>query len=91
MIMLCLDSEGLITQALLTANFEAAVDVCLHSNRNAEAVMLAMAGGSELFKRTQARVLEKQQDALSRVLKIHLLQEYSCLNSCFFVCVSSSF
>ena len=27
------DTDGLITQALLTGNFEAAVDVCLHADR----------------------------------------------------------
>ena len=43
------------------------MDVCLHSGRNAAAVMLAFTGGSDLFRRTQARVLEKQQDSLSRV------------------------
>ena len=61
------DAEGLITKALLTADFAAAVELCLHTDRLADAVILAMAGGAELTKRTQARVLEKQQDNLSKV------------------------
>ena len=33
MFILLADTDGLITQALLTGNFEAAVDVCLHADR----------------------------------------------------------
>lgn len=29
----CVDTDGLISQALLTGNFEAAVDVCLYADR----------------------------------------------------------
>ena len=49
------------------ADFAAAVEVCLHTDRLADAVILALAGGTELTRRTQARVLEKQQDNLSKV------------------------
>uniref|UniRef100_A0A8C0XQ58 Protein transport protein Sec31A n=1 Tax=Castor canadensis TaxID=51338 RepID=A0A8C0XQ58_CASCN len=42
------DIDGLITQALLTGNFESAVDLCLHDNRMADAIILAIAGGQEL-------------------------------------------
>ena len=33
------DTDGLITQALLTGNFEAAVDVCLHADRMVSSIV----------------------------------------------------
>ena len=59
--------EGLVTQALLTANFEAAVEVCLHHERLAEAVVLAIAGGPELLARTQKKVFAASKTSLNRV------------------------
>lgn len=61
------DIDGLITQALLTGNFESAVDLCLHDNRMADAIILAIAGGQELLSRTQKKYFAKTQGKITRV------------------------
>lgn len=64
------DCDGLITEALLTANFAAAVDVALHHNRQAEAMILAIAGGTELLTVTQTRVLQSIKSGVSQVFHV---------------------
>jgi hypothetical protein len=49
------DAEGLICQALLLGNTEAAVELCLLNGRMADAIILAMTGGSNLLAKTQYR------------------------------------
>lgn len=61
------DVDGLITRALLTGNFESAVDLCLHDNRMADAIILAIAGGQELLSRTQEKYFAKMQSKITRV------------------------
>jgi len=61
------DVDGLITQALLTGNFESAVDLCLHDNRMADAIILAIAGGQELLSRTQEKYFSKMQSKITWV------------------------
>lgn len=61
------DIDGLITQALLAGNFESAVDLCLHDNRMADAIILAIAGGQELLARTQKKYFAKSQSKITRV------------------------
>lgn len=61
------DIDGLITQALLTGNFESAVDLCLHDNRMADAIILAIAGGQELLAQTQKKYFAKSQSKITRV------------------------
>ncbi|XP_054058480.1 protein transport protein Sec31A isoform X7 [Rissa tridactyla] len=62
------DVDGLITQALLTGNFESAVDLCLHDNRMADAIILAIAGGQELLSRTQEKYFAKMQSKITRLI-----------------------
>ncbi|NXC45642.1 SC31A protein, partial [Penelope pileata] len=62
------DVDGLITQALLTGNFESAVDLCLHDNRMADAIILAIAGGQELLSRTQAKYFAKMRSRITRLI-----------------------
>ncbi|NXK48188.1 SC31A protein, partial [Chauna torquata] len=62
------DVDGLITQALLTGNFEGAVDLCLHDNRMADAIILAIAGGQELLSRTQEKYFAKTQSKITRLI-----------------------
>ncbi|OBS79083.1 hypothetical protein A6R68_18542, partial [Neotoma lepida] len=62
------DIDGLITRALLTGNFESAVDLCLHDNRMADAIILAIAGGQELLAQTQKKYFEKSQSKITRDL-----------------------
>ncbi|CAJ0958301.1 unnamed protein product, partial [Ranitomeya imitator] len=60
------DVDGLITQALLTGNFESAVDLCLHDNRMADAIILAIAGGPDLLAKTQTKYFAKSQSKITR-------------------------
>uniref|UniRef100_A0A8C9EJ12 Protein transport protein Sec31A n=1 Tax=Pavo cristatus TaxID=9049 RepID=A0A8C9EJ12_PAVCR len=62
------DVDGLITQALLTGDFESAVDLCLHDNRMADAIILAIAGGQELLSRTQEKYFSKIQSKITRLI-----------------------
>lgn len=52
------DAEGLICQALLLGNTEAAVELCLQNGRMADAIILAMTGGSDLLAKTQYRYFQ---------------------------------
>ncbi|XP_066567626.1 protein transport protein Sec31A isoform X6 [Amia ocellicauda] len=62
------DVDGLITQALLTGDFEGAVDLCLHDNRVADAIILAIAGGPELLAKTQKTYFDKTQSKITRLI-----------------------
>ncbi|KAM9378068.1 protein transport protein Sec31A isoform 2-T2 [Phaethornis superciliosus] len=62
------DVDGLITQALLMGDFESAVDLCLHNNRMADAIILAIAGGQELLSRTQAKYFARMQSKITRLI-----------------------
>nr|XP_033818502.1 protein transport protein Sec31A isoform X4 [Geotrypetes seraphini] len=62
------DVDGLITQALLTGNFESAVNLCLHDNRMADAIILAIAGGQDLLARTQKKYFAKTQSKITRLI-----------------------
>ncbi|XP_058846570.1 protein transport protein Sec31A-like isoform X8 [Acipenser ruthenus] len=62
------DVDGLITQALLTGDFEGAVDLCLHDNRMADAIILAIAGGQELLTKTQEKYFAKTQSKITRLI-----------------------
>uniref|UniRef100_F6QXG1 Protein transport protein Sec31A n=1 Tax=Ciona intestinalis TaxID=7719 RepID=F6QXG1_CIOIN len=60
--------DSLISQALLIGDYEAAVDLCLHSNRMADAIVVAMAGGSKLLEKTQKRYFDASESKISRLL-----------------------
>ncbi|XP_051474726.1 protein transport protein Sec31A isoform X4 [Apus apus] len=62
------DVDGLITQALLMGNFESAVDLCLHDNRMADAIILAIAGGQDLLSRTQDKYFARMQSKITRLI-----------------------
>lgn len=65
-----IDTDGLICQALLAGNFEAAVDVCFGDQRMADGLLLAIAGGPDLFTKTQKRYLTMTKSPVSKVEKI---------------------
>lgn len=50
--------DGLICEALLLGDVEAAVELCVEDARWADAIILAMTGGSELLAKTQHRYLQ---------------------------------
>ncbi|XP_053451508.1 protein transport protein Sec31A isoform X7 [Nycticebus coucang] len=70
------DIDGLITQALLTGNFEGAVDLCLHDNRMADAIILAIAGGQELLAQTQKKYFAKSQSKITRLITAVVMKNW---------------
>ncbi|KAG8435124.1 hypothetical protein GDO86_013176 [Hymenochirus boettgeri] len=62
------DIDGLISQALLLGNFEAAVDLCLKDGRFADAIILANAGGEDLLRETQQWYFAHQKNKISSLL-----------------------
>jgi protein transport protein SEC31 len=54
------DTDHLITRAIVLGDFESAANVCIASERYADALLLAICGGSELLARTQKTYFEKQ-------------------------------
>lgn len=62
------DVDGLITQALLTGNFEGAVELCLHDNRMADSIILAIAGGPELLEKTQKKYFTQTHSKITKVM-----------------------
>ncbi|KAM7113333.1 protein transport protein Sec31A isoform 6-T7 [Ciconia maguari] len=70
------DVDGLITQALLTGNFESAVDLCLHDNRMADAIILAIAGGQELLSKTQEKYFAKMQSKITRLITAVVMKNW---------------
>ncbi|KAF9546188.1 hypothetical protein CPC08DRAFT_738561 [Agrocybe pediades] len=54
------DVERLVTKALVLGDFESAVSLCLSADRFADAILLAVRGGSDLLQRTQKAYFERQ-------------------------------
>ncbi|XP_063227208.1 protein transport protein Sec31A isoform X4 [Bacillus rossius redtenbacheri] len=71
------DGSGLISQALLLGNTEAAVELCLQEERFADAIILAMTGGSDLLARTQFRYFQKCKGALSALISAVVTEDWS--------------
>ncbi|XP_072409436.1 protein transport protein Sec31A isoform X9 [Chiloscyllium punctatum] len=77
------DVDGLITQALLTGNFEGAVDLCLYDNRMADAIILAIAGGQELLAKTQKKYFAKTKSKITRLIDAVVTRDWKeILQSC---------
>lgn len=53
------EGDRLITRALVLGDFKSAVELCLSSERWADAILLAVKGGGELLARTQKVYFEK--------------------------------
>ncbi|TSS11531.1 Protein transport protein Sec31A [Bagarius yarrelli] len=71
------DADGLITQALLVGDFEAAVSLCLHDDRMADAIILAIAGGPELLEKTQKKYLTKTQSKIGKIITAVVMRDWS--------------
>ncbi|XP_026074992.1 protein transport protein Sec31A-like isoform X2 [Carassius auratus] len=70
------DIDGLITQALLTGDYEAAVNLCLHDNRMADSIILAIAGGPELLAKTQKKYFSKTQSKISKLISAVVMKDW---------------
>ncbi|OCF33792.1 protein transporter SEC31 [Kwoniella heveanensis BCC8398] len=58
------DTDKLITQALVMGDFKSAVDLCLASERFADALLLAVRGGPELLQSTQKAYFARRTTSL---------------------------
>uniref|UniRef100_A0A672I4I8 Protein transport protein Sec31A n=1 Tax=Salarias fasciatus TaxID=181472 RepID=A0A672I4I8_SALFA len=70
------DVDGLITQALLTGDFEGAVELCLHDNRMADSLILAFAGGAELLKKTQKKYFTKTHSKITKLISAVVMKDW---------------
>ncbi|XP_074855888.1 protein transport protein Sec31B isoform X2 [Carettochelys insculpta] len=71
------DTDGLISQALLVGNFAGAVELCMCSDRFADAIILAVAGGEKLLRETQRRYFAKRKTEISQLLSSIVQQKWS--------------
>ncbi|KAF7653474.1 hypothetical protein LDENG_00082370 [Lucifuga dentata] len=70
------DVDGLITQALLTGDFEGAVELCLHDNRMADSIILAIAGGTELLEKTQKKYFTKTHSKITKLISAVVMKDW---------------
>ncbi|XP_032395035.1 protein transport protein Sec31A isoform X6 [Etheostoma spectabile] len=70
------DVDGLITQALLTGDFEGAVELCLHDNRMADSIILAIAGGVELLQKTQKKYFTKTHSKITKLISAVVMKDW---------------
>ncbi|XP_060523111.1 protein transport protein Sec31A isoform X2 [Cylas formicarius] len=77
------DTDGLITQALLLNNVEAAVELCLKAKRYADALIIATTGGPDLLARTQHQYLENSEGYISNLISAIVSEDWgSIVNNC---------
>ncbi|XP_074546252.1 protein transport protein Sec31A isoform X2 [Halichoeres trimaculatus] len=70
------DVDGLITQALLTGDFEGAVELCLHDNRMADSIILAIAGGPELLEKTQKKYFSNTHSKITKLISAVVMKDW---------------
>lgn len=70
------DTDSLITEAILTGNVEAAVELCLEAQRIPEALIIASTAGLEILTRTQTRYLLQQKNELSNVISALVTRDW---------------
>ena len=58
------EMDKLVTKALVVGDFESAVSLCVASDRFADAILLAVRGGTELLQKTQKAYFERQTTTL---------------------------
>ncbi|XP_054720841.1 protein transport protein Sec31A-like [Uloborus diversus] len=62
------ETDGLISQALLTGNIASAVELCIEDNRWADALVLAQAGGLQLLQKTQKLYFKSNSTNSSKLI-----------------------
>ncbi|XP_014913573.1 protein transport protein Sec31A isoform X1 [Poecilia latipinna] len=70
------DVDGLITQALLTGDFQGAVELCLHDNRMADSIILAIAGGADLLEKTQRKYFTKANSKITKLISAVVMKDW---------------
>uniref|UniRef100_A0A3B5MIN5 Protein transport protein Sec31A n=1 Tax=Xiphophorus couchianus TaxID=32473 RepID=A0A3B5MIN5_9TELE len=68
--------DGLITQALLTGDFQGAVELCLHDNRMADSIILAIAGGADLLEKTQRKYFTKANSKITKLISAVVMKDW---------------
>ncbi|XP_064798278.1 protein transport protein Sec31A isoform X2 [Oncorhynchus masou masou] len=68
--------DSLITQALLTGDFQGAVELCLHDNRMADSIILAIAGGAELLEKTQRKYFTKTHSKITKLISAVVMRDW---------------
>ncbi|XP_061117990.1 protein transport protein Sec31A isoform X8 [Conger conger] len=68
--------DGLITEALLTGDFESAVELCLRDNRMADSIILAIAGGPGLLEKTQKKYFEKTKSKITKLISAVVTKDW---------------
>ncbi|KAL5261717.1 hypothetical protein ACHWQZ_G007426 [Mnemiopsis leidyi] len=71
--------DGLICRAMLLGQFEVVVDLCLKAGRMADALAVAMAGGRELFQKTQQEYFRQATSPSAALLSCIISQRWSNL------------
>nr|CAD7574751.1 unnamed protein product [Timema californicum] len=71
------DPEGLLSQALLLGNIEAAVELCFQEERYADAIILAMTGGSDLLAKAQYLYFQKTKGPLASLISAVVTEDWS--------------
>uniref|UniRef100_A0A8D3AC83 Protein transport protein Sec31A n=1 Tax=Scophthalmus maximus TaxID=52904 RepID=A0A8D3AC83_SCOMX len=62
--------------ALLTGDFEGAVDLCLYDNRMADSIILAIAGGAELLEKTQKKYFTKTHSKITKLIGAVVMKDW---------------
>uniref|UniRef100_A0A4W6CWP4 Protein transport protein Sec31A n=1 Tax=Lates calcarifer TaxID=8187 RepID=A0A4W6CWP4_LATCA len=62
--------------ALLTGDFEGAVNLCLHDNRMADSIILAIAGGAELLEKTQKKYFTKTHSKITKLISAVVMKDW---------------
>ncbi|XP_022916302.2 protein transport protein Sec31A isoform X1 [Onthophagus taurus] len=71
------DSNGLITEAILMGNVEAAVELCIKANKYTEAIIIARTGTPDLFIKTQSRYLKQESSYLSSLISALVSEDWN--------------
>ncbi|XP_067626754.1 protein transport protein Sec31A isoform X3 [Eurosta solidaginis] len=75
--------DSLITEAILTGNFEAAVELCFESQRIPEALIIASTAGIDFLTKIHTRYLQKQQNELCNVISALITRDWlDIVNRC---------
>lgn len=78
-----IDPDSLITEAILTGNLEAAVELCLESQRISEALIVASTAGIDFLTKIHNRYLQQQQNELSNVISALVTRDWlDFINRC---------
>ncbi|XP_055849140.1 protein transport protein Sec31A [Episyrphus balteatus] len=70
------DLDGLISEAIITGNIEAAVELCFDTCRPADALVIASTLSIDFLTKTQERFLKKREGDLSKVISALISRDW---------------